>query len=664
MPARPTAFIPRMSVRARIALIALIPVIGFLINALVYQSGVANVEKAFASARRADVLADASSELKSDIAVMRINALKFATNPGAELVNAFKGAHGRGLDRIAVIERSAVDTSVGVVQSLRARVLSVGQRFDELVAAQEAFGFSADDGLRGRTRDASNAVQRVINDGLRTLPDGAARELLSALIGMRRFEAEYRLSQDEFLRQGFLAEYNRANNIITATDGELTMRAELTQQVKTYADTFLEWAESKDRVTPHLALIEIDVDHMMPDSDRAVATARKNADQVAALLTRSQQHTKAVMMAVGAVTVLIGLIFSVLIIRSINRPLDRLADAMQHLANDDTSVKVPGTSAKDELGVMARAVQVFRNRMIEREQLAATQSETVRLRETRSERINTTIARFDNSVDAALGRLRGAAARLESTSVKLNESADMVSSEASSAEQRVTAASTNVIAAASSVEEHATSINEIAHQVGKSNEVARQAVTESRRTTEIMTGLSAAAARIGEVVDLIQSIAAQTNLLALNATIEAARAGEAGRGFAVVAAEVKSLSAQTAGATGEIAGQIRAIQDAASDAAQAIQQVHAVIEDMSGIAGVVAITVEQQNAAVANIAEGVHRASSESQTGAAAMSRVAEASTGARATASDVKALADTLTTEAESLEGEVRRFLTEVAAA
>jgi len=653
-----------LSVRARIALIALIPVVGFLVDAIAYRAGTNEVEKAFASSRRADVLADASSEFKSAIMVMFISALKFAANPSQTEVTAFKEAYQQGVNKIAVIEQGFEYVAADRIQSLQTHVGSIGQHFDELVVAQKRLGFAVTDGLRGRTRDASNAVQRLINDGLGTLPEVSGRELRSALIGMRRFEAEYRLSQDEFLRQGFLAEYGRATETITALPGAVTFSTELLAQVKAYADAFIEWAQSKDQVTPHLALIELEVDRTLPEVDQVIASARQNADRISAAATSSQNRTKAVVMAVGLAAVLIGLSFSVLIIRSINRPLHRLGTAMQQLANGDTEVTISGTQAQDEIGDMARTVLVFRNSMIERQRLSGEQSDAVRAREARSEHINSMIVRCDDSVSNALAKLRDAAARLESTSVRLNQAADTVSTEANTAEQRVGVASTNVTGAAITIEELVASINDIASQVSRANDAANHAATESRHTTETMTTLAATAVRIGEVVGLIQSIAAQTNLLALNATIEAARAGEAGRGFAVVAAEVKSLSSQTAQATEGIAGQIRAIQDAATSAVQAIQRVNSVIEDMSTISEAVAATVEEQNAAVANIAEGVNRASTEARTGAEAMSRVAQASAGARSTAADVKSLADTLTAEAGSLEAEVRSFLHAVEAA
>jgi methyl-accepting chemotaxis protein len=337
---------------------------------------------------------------------------------------------------------------------------------------------------------------------------------------------------------------------------------------------------------------------------------------------------------------------------------------MDRLAAGDTSVRIPATQTKDELGAMARTVLVFRDSMIERERLAASQTAASREREQRGEAIAATIVRFEGSVDKVLAKVRAAAQRLEITSTQLNSAADEVSAEARSAEQRVGVASGNVTAAAGSVEELAASIGEIAKQATRSTEVAGRAVKDARRTVHTMSELGGAATRIGEVVGLIQAIAGQTNLLALNATIEAARAGEAGKGFAVVASEVKSLAGQTAKATEEIAGQVGAIQTAVADAAQAIEQVNDIIEEISTIASAVAITVEEQNRAVAEIAEGVHRASGEAKGGAEAMGRVAGASKDARAAASDVKSLADILSVEAESLNGEVQGFLKDVQAA
>jgi methyl-accepting chemotaxis protein len=208
------------------------------------------------------------------------------------------------------------------------------------------------------------------------------------------------------------------------------------------------------------------------------------------------------------------------------------------------------------------------------------------------------------------------------------------------------------------------SVHEISRQVQGAARIASEAVAQADNTNNRVGELATAAARIGDVVELINNIAGQTNLLALNATIEAARAGDSGRGFAVVAAEVKSLAGQTAKATEEIAGQIGSIQSAAADAAQAIEQVNVIIRDMAAIATGVAATVDQQNSAVASIADGVNRASGEARNGAEAMIRVAGVIGEARSTAGDVKDLADAVAVEAEGLEAEVRQFLTDVQAA
>jgi methyl-accepting chemotaxis protein len=655
---------PVLSVRSRIMLIALIPLAGFVFNAVAYQTGVNAVARAFSSSRRAADVAEASSELKGAIAVMASSAQNFATRPSQTLIRTFNGAHAVAVNRLDSIVASLEGETAKAVVILGGELADAATSFGSLDREVARLGYSDRDGIRARLRDGGTKIENIINEDLGSVSDSSANRMLASLHQMRVYEAKFRFAHQSDMPPLFGAEHQVFDAIVGTIDAPPQLKARLHSQVNAYASAFGEWVASTNRIKPLLASIERDAVKMRPAAEAVTIAARRNAEQASANLAEAQTRTTRIMLASGSATVVVGLLFSLLIIGSINRPLGRLAAAMQRLAAGDTSTKIPDTRARDEIGAMARSVLVFRNGLVEREQLAETQRQATSAREQRSENIHAMIRRFDETVEASLANLRNAAQRLEATSIRLNGAADIVSSDALAAERRVSAASHNVTTAAGSVEELSASVGEISNQVSKSTEVAQRAVSESQRTTATMSDLSAAATRIGEVVDLIQTIAAQTNLLALNATIEAARAGEAGRGFAVVAAEVKSLSGQTARATDEIIGQVRAIQEAASGAAQAIQQVNAIVENMSGIAASVAATVDQQNDAIVAIAQGVHRASGEAQTGAAAMTRVAEASAAARTTASDVRALADALSGDAERLESEVRRFLADVQAA
>ena len=656
--------VTRLSVRARIIGLALIPVVGFLANGVSFTAGQSNVETSFDHVKRAGDVADTSQNLKAALAAMRIHARDFAARPSDGLIISFEAAHSVATASLAKMAAALDDTARKSLEPVRNSLSEVIVNFGTLARHQRDLGFTDQDGTRKRMAAAATSVERIINDDMEWMGKEDLQKLLLSLLTMRRYESEYRLSGTSMVRLEFQKEFETFKRRLDQVVAADIMKLQLHDQVTSYADSFAAWIAGVDTVGPLIARIDLDLMGMMPVADQIISAARANDVAASAALTASLSHTRGSILWVGILAVVIGLVFSWLIGRSITRPLDGLTQAMKRLADGDTSAKIPATRGSDELGVMARTVIVFRDNMIERERLAAEQVGSVRAREKRSDAIASTIVSFRGSVRNALDKLRGAATLLETSSTTLTDSSDATSNEARTAESRVTAASSNVATAAASIEELATSISAIATQAQKSNEVAGRAVSESRRTADTMMQLGNAATRIGEVIGLIQAIAGQTNLLALNATIEAARAGEAGRGFAVVASEVKSLAAQTARATEDIAQQVGSIQTAAADAAQAIDEVNAIVNEMSAIAANVSVTVEQQNQAVATIADGVNRASMESQSGAEAMIRVAVASADTRNTAGDVKSLADALAVEAEHLDAQVQRFLADVQAA
>jgi methyl-accepting chemotaxis protein len=656
--------IAKFSVRTRIILLAQIPVVVILENGVVFVTGENEVEGAFKTVERATDLADTSREFMTALITMRADARDFAARPNEDLVHHFERTHASAMQILPILEVSVNGAARKELVPVKAQLEEVAAQFDDLARNQKILGFTESDGVRSRMAKAAAAVERLIHEDMSWMSESDAHKLLVPLLTMRRYETEYRLTRSTLMQVVFFDEYKNFQTVLSGITAADTLKEETANQVKTYVDMFAEWIKTIGRVDPPVAVIDYNTKAMMPVADKIMHSTRARTDAASAALTASQMHTRNIIAGVGLASVIIGLIFSWLIGRSIAHPLNGLADAMKRLAAGDTSAKIPATRSSDEIGAMARTVIVFRDNIIERDRLTSAQTETAREREQRSESVAGAIASFRTSIRQALANLRNTAQQLETSSADLNNAADAVKTESRTAEGRVGAASQNVTSAASSVEELAASIGEIAGQAAKSTEVAARAVSEARRTAHTMTELGDAATRIGEVIGLIQAIAGQTNLLALNATIEAARAGEAGRGFAVVASEVKSLAAQTAKATAEIAGQIGAIQAAAADSAQAIGQVNTIITDMSAIASTVAATVEEQNAAVSSIADGVNRASLEAQGGAEAMSRVAGATAAARATAADVKTFADTLAAEAESLDTEVQRFLTDVQAA
>jgi len=369
-------------------------------------------------------------------------------------------------------------------------------------------------------------------------------------------------------------------------------------------------------------------------------------------------------LAIVSVFVLVAAIASFTTARSVIRPIGAMTKAMERLAGGDTNTVIPDTDSHNEIGAMAKAVQIFKDRTIEAARLRDEQQRQQRHQAERTKHIEASIDVFQKSVGDVVKALGAAAAELQQTA----QSMSVISEETAQRSAMVATASEhatqNVQTVAAATEELSASISEIGGQVNESTRIAGDAVIQAGNANDKVQSLNTAVQKIGDVVKLISDIAGQTNLLALNATIEAARAGEAGKGFAVVASEVKNLATQTAKATEEVGMQIKAIQDATRESVNEIQAITQTIERVNGIATAIASAVEEQGAATTEIARNVNQAAQGTGEVSANIGGVREAAENTGDAVKHVLASIKQLSQNGETLKSQVEKFLREVRAA
>ncbi|WP_236025350.1 methyl-accepting chemotaxis protein [Arenibaculum pallidiluteum] len=403
------------------------------------------------------------------------------------------------------------------------------------------------------------------------------------------------------------------------------------------------------------------IDTVLKLADAIGAQARAQASEAVA------RSSSGVM--VNGAMLLVGLALALgslwVVARRIVGPLTGMTDAMGRLAAGDKTVSVPGAGRRDEIGRMADAVQVFKANMIENERLAAAHEAAKASAEAERRAAMLKLAdTFEASVKGVVETVASSATEMQGAATAMSATAEQASRQAMAVASASEQASANVQTVATATEELSASIQEIGRQVAASSTIASQAVQETRRTSETISGLVEASRQIGAVVELINSIAGQTNLLALNATIEAARAGDAGKGFAVVASEVKALATQTARATEEIQGKVQEIQAATGGAKAAVEGIEETIARMNEIAGAIAAAIEQQGAATQDISANVQQAARGTQEVSSNISGVNQAAAETGSAASQVLGAAGGLSKEAETLRREVASFIATVRAA
>jgi methyl-accepting chemotaxis protein len=375
--------------------------------------------------------------------------------------------------------------------------------------------------------------------------------------------------------------------------------------------------------------------------------------------------TSLMMLAVilGA-AVIIGIGVSYYLVRDVSSGIASIVIPMQALGKGDLSAEVPHQGETTEIGAMADTLQVFKQELIAKKAADEAAAADAEAKIERGRRVDGITRNFETVIGEIVQTVSSASTQLEASAGTLSATAKQSQALTSTVASASGEASANVQSVASATEELSSSVTEIGRQVQESARMATDAVGQARVTNDRVSQLSKAAGRIGDVVELINTIAGQTNLLALNATIEAARAGDAGRGFAVVASEVKALAEQTAKATGEISQQITGIQGATQESVNAIKEISGTIERLAEISSAIAAAVEEQGAATQEISRNVQQAARGTQQVSSNISDVQRGASETGAASSQVLSAAQSLSGDSHRLRLEVGKFLDSVRAA
>jgi methyl-accepting chemotaxis protein len=410
------------------------------------------------------------------------------------------------------------------------------------------------------------------------------------------------------------------------------------------------------------------VNRILTDADsilrKDVDLNNAGADKAAAEAADNYAWSLAVLAALLGLAVVVGVSVSFFLVRDVSNGIASIVKPMQALGEGDLTADLPHQGEKTEIGAMADTLQVFKQALIAKKAADETAALDAEAKIARGRRVDGITREFESMIGEIVSTVSSASSQLEASASTLSNNAQRSKELATAVSAASEEATANVQSVASSTEEMASSITEIGRQVQESARMANDAVGQARSTTERVSELSKAATRIGDVVELINTIAGQTNLLALNATIEAARAGEAGRGFAVVASEVKALAEQTAKATGEIGQQITGIQAATHESVSAIKEISGTIEKLSEISSTIASAVEEQGTATQEISRNVQQAAKGTQQVSSNITDVQRGAAETGAASSQVLSAAKSLSGDSGRLRAEVSKFLTSVRAA
>ncbi|QDW36822.1 HAMP domain-containing protein [Bradyrhizobium sp. KBS0727] len=545
------------------------------------------------------------------------------------------------------------------IEAMQASLKKYQANFVAVVEQKRELGLDEKSGLEGRLRSSVHDIESRVE----ALHE---QSLVITMLTMRRHEKDFMLRRDA--KYGDDMKKRNAEFLAGVDNAGIpeAAKTELKQKLADYQRDFQAWMAQALKLAVELKSMSdafSAIEPVIEAVSKSVNDIRAEADRLNVAERDSIQWWMEVAILLIAASVLGAGLF---IGRSVSKPLAAMTAAMMELARGNFAIVLPGLGRPDEIGEIAQAVETFK---VNAEQKARDEAEEkIRQDQIVAQQRKADMIKMADAFEGAVGEI---VETVSSASTELEASADALTSTAARSQELSTMvaaaseeASTNVQSVASATEELSSSVNEISRQVQESARMANEAVDQAQQTNNRVSELSQAAARIGDVVELINTIAGQTNLLALNATIEAARAGEAGRGFAVVASEVKALAEQTAKATGDIGRQIADIQSATQDSVNAIKEISGTIGRLSEISSTIAAAVEEQGAATQEISRNVQQAAIGTTQVSAHISDVKQGATETGSASAQVLSAAQSLSGDSNRLKLEVGKFLNTVRAA
>jgi len=558
--------------------------------------------------------------------------------------------------KIVAVDNSALARQV---EAMSGSLMQYQEHFATVVERKRQLGLDEQSGLEGRLRISAHDIEARVDQLHEPF-------LLVTMLMMRRHEKDFMLRRDAKYGNEMKKQASQFAALIENANIPDAAKTELKQKLADYQRDFSSWMSIAVALGAELKAMSDSFSAIEPVIEavsKSVNTIRFEAER--SNITERDAIERRIVIAIVLVAFAV-LGAGLFIGRSISGPLSAMRAAMIELARGNFEIVLPGLGRADEIGEMAQSVETLK---IGAKQKAQDEAET-KIRQDQAvaqqrkadmislaDEFEAAIGEIVDTVSSASTELEASASTLTTTAVRSQELTVKV---AAASEE----ASTNVQSVASATEELSSSVNEISRQVQESARMASDAVDQARKTNGRVGELSEAAARIGDVVELINTIAGQTNLLALNATIEAARAGSAGRGFAVVASEVKALAEQTSKATGEIAQQISGIQSATQDSVGAIREISGTIEKLSEISSTIAAAVEEQGAATQEISRNVQQAALGTMEVSSHITDVQHGASETGSASSQVLSAAQSLSNDSNRLKLEVGKFLSSVRAA